>query len=382
MEANELLIEIVNRECLIDAVFSSPKNAEAAKKVSMRPLLIKGQRMYQAAEHFAQKVLHRNFSPKEFQEFILQKLLEYKQGVFFTADHDYYLLVNKKGAIKVLQKPSTKKTAEMSHNKPKNYLIAEGKPIPFLIELGLMNRFGRILPQKYDKFRQINRFLEMVEDVLNHFSGRKQIQIIDFGCGKAYLTFALYYYLNEIKGFDAHIMGIDLKKDVIEYCRNLALQLGCEKLQFQAGQIGDYQFSGRVDMVVALHACDTATDEAIAQAVRWDAAVILAAPCCQHELYHQIACLSLDALLRHGILKERIAALVTDAARAELLEMEGYATQILEFIDSEHTPKNLMIRAVKGNAKIKQEQAAKRYQEFKTLLNINPALDKLIRLKK
>jgi SAM-dependent methyltransferase len=306
----------------------------------------------------------------------------YKQGVIFTNENDYHLLTNRKGETKILKKAPTKKRESLSHNRQKNYLIPDDQPIPFLIKLGLMNVLGKISPQKYDKFKQINRFLEMVEDVIGALSDKKNIQIVDFGCGKAYLTFALYYYLHEVKGMDATIVGIDLKEDVIAYCQNLAAELNYDKLQFRLGSIDNYEPAKEIDMVVALHACDIATDEAIAQALRWKATLILVAPCCQHELYTQIKYSPLNSLLRHGILKERVAALATDAVRIDILEKMGYGTQILEFIDSEHTPKNLLIRAVRGLSKVKQLQAHQRYQEFKALLNIHPALEKLIEEKK
>lgn len=374
-----LLKSIIDNSLLLDAVFSSPLNKETAKKVTIRPVTVKGRGLFQVTEHYSQKVFHTNMTPQECGTFIMDRLLkEYKQGTLFTEEKDFHLLTNKKGVITLLKKAPTKKRTEELHNRQKNYALSEGKPIPFMIELGLMNGAGKIVPQKYDKFRQINKFLEVVQDVLSQFEEGKEIRIVDFGCGKAYLTFALYYYLREVKGMDISLTGVDLKEDVIAYCQGVAEKLGYTRLHFCLGDIAGYQSSGEVDMVVALHACNTATDEAIAQALRWGAKIILTAPCCQHELYGQIASPVLDSLLRHGILKERLAALATDAARADILEMMGYSAQIIEFIDSEHTPKNLMIRAVKGLSKQKQEQAHSRYQTFAHALNIAPALYRLI----
>ncbi len=322
--------------------------------------------------------MHRNLDSKSCEQLILDVYLQqFKQGLLQTQEGDYQLLNNRKGATTVLAQPASKKVCELSHNRKKQYLLSEGKPLPFLVELGLMNVQGKIFPQKMDKFRQINRFLEMVSDSLQGFSG-ETIHVVDFGCGKAYLTFALYYFLREVKGYDAHLTGLDLKKDVVSFCQQLAEKLGYRELTFSQGDIADFLPKEAVDMVVALHACDTATDAALAQAVRWKAKIILAAPCCQHELFSQVAAESLDALLQHGILKERFASLATDAARAALLEREGYATQLLEFIDSQHTPKNLLIRATRGNSEKQRKQAATRYEAVKKALSIQPALEGLL----
>ena len=235
-----------------------------------------------------------------------------------------------------------------AHNRVKQYILKEGTAVPFLVDLGVMNREGKIHNTSYDKFKQINRFLEFIEDILPALSREREITILDFGCGKSYLTFAMYYYLKELKGYDVNIIGLDLKEDVIKKCNGLAGKYGYDKLHFLHGDIADYAGVQKVDMVVTLHACDKATDYALAKAVAWDAQVILSVPCCQHELNSQIHNELLEPVLKYGILKERISALLTDGIRAELLESQGYSTQILEFIDMEHTPKNLLIRAVKN----------------------------------
>lgn len=240
----------------------------------------------------------------------------------------------------------------VSHNKKKNYLLPEGESVDFLVELGVMNNEGYVIKAKYDKFRQINRFIEFVEDVVKKLPAKREVKIIDFGCGKSYLTFALYYYLKVKKQMDVNITGLDLKADVIEKCNNLAKKLGYEKLEFLNGDIANYEGTDSVDMVVTLHACDTATDYALAKAVKWNARVIMSVPCCQHEINRQIKNDLLNPVLKYGILKERMSALITDGIRAGLLEENGYDTQILEFIDMEHTPKNLLIRAVRRNLSI------------------------------
>ena len=249
--------------------------------------------------------------------------------------------------------------------------------LSFLCDLGVMTAEGKIVRSKYDKFRQINRFLEFVEDILPTLYKEEKVHIIDFGCGKSYLTFALYYYLHELKGMDVHITGLDLKGDVIERCRRLGKKYGYEDLDFYQGDIKDFQQAGRVDMVVSLHACDTATDFALKKAVDWGAEVIFAVPCCQHEVNGQIENELLSPVLKYGILKERIAALVTDGIRANLLEEAGYEAQILEFIDMEHTPKNLLIRAVK-KGKANNGKSGEKTGRMAEALQVRTTLQKLM----
>ena len=234
-----------------------------------------------------------------------------------------------------------------SHNRQKRYILEEGKHVAFLEDLGVMTADGKVVRSRYDKFRQINRFLEFIEDILPRLNKSRENVIIDFGCGKSYLTFAMYYYLHELKGYEVRIIGLDLKQDVIDHCNRLSVAYGFDKLKFYHGDIASYDGVDHVDMVVTLHACDTATDYALEKAVKWDASVILSVPCCQHELNKQMDNELLRPVLQYGLIKERMAALYTDALRAEILENRGYRTQILEFIDMEHTPKNILIRAVK-----------------------------------
>lgn len=273
----------------------------------------------------------------------------------------------------------------MTHNRVKKYLLKEGIPVPFLIDLGVQTPEGQIVRARYDKFKQINRFLEFIEDILPTLSRERTVQIIDFGCGKSYLTFAMYYYLHELQKYDVEITGLDLKEDVIENCNELSRKYGYEKLKFEKGNIADYQGKDQVDMVVTLHACDTATDYALEKAVKWNARVILSVPCCQHEVNRQIRNEELEPVLRYGIVKERIAALVTDALRADMLEMMGYETDILEFIDMSHTPKNLLIRAVKkencagSREEQKKQDAAQDVQKVMEYLHIDPTLSRLLR---
>ena len=255
----------------------------------------------------------------------------------------------------------------------------------FLVGLGVQTPDGRVTKARFDKFRQINRYLEFIEDVIDELPTDRTIRIIDFGCGKSYLTFAMYYYLHELQHRDIQVTGLDLKTDVIKHCNELAEKLGYDRLKFERGDISTYEGTDVADMVVTLHACDLATDYALDKAVKWGASVILAVPCCQHELNRQIKCDSLKPVLKYGIIKERIAALLTDALRANLLEQQGYETQILEFIDMEHTPKNLLIRAVKKNGMRPQSGSGiskkNDISSVTELLHVAPTLEKLLQNK-
>ena len=267
---------------------------------------------------------------------------------------------------------------DLNHNRKKQYILQEGVPVPFLQDLGVMTEEGKIVHARFDKFRQINRFLEFIEDILPELDKGRELTILDFGCGKSYLTFAMYYYLHELKEYDIRIIGLDLKKDVIRHCNELSEKYGYEKLRFLEGDIADYTGVNKVDMVVTLHACDTATDYALAKAVGWDAKVILSVPCCQHELNRQIKNEILEPILKYGLLKERMAALITDGLRAQYLEREGYETQILEFIDMEHTPKNILIRAVKKRHAKEDNNIEASIKRCEAALRVSPTLGRLL----
>ena len=293
------------------------------------------------------------------------------------------VLVSKKGKMDIKAKEIKGKGKEeftpmLSHNRTKKYLLKEGVPIPWLIDLGVMTPEGKIKNSRYDKFKQLNRYLEFIQDILPKLPKEREIRIIDFGCGKSYLTFAMYYYLRELKHYDIQVTGLDLKEDVIEKCQKLADQYGYDRLKFQQGDIASYEGADQVDMVVPLHACDTATDFARAKAVQWGAAVILSVPCCQHELNRQVENESLAPILEYGILKERFAALLTDGLRAQMLQSAGYDTQILEFISIEHTPKNLLIRAVKNENRKDNEKQRMAWENCMQAFHVEPALKKLL----
>lgn len=366
MEELQRLFDTVLNKDFIRAVISNPREKGGIVKVKIRPLELKGQLVFQFESFTAKQAFHKNLDRDAAVQELSGCAGEFRQMQIETADAEYTVLISKKGkaTIKRKQRREKAQAADLSHNRQKRYILEEGKFVPFLRDLGVMTEDGKIVRSRTDKFRQINRFLEFIEDILPQLDRDRELTILDFGCGKSYLTFAMYYYLHELKGYDIRIVGLDLKADVIRHCGRLAEQYGYDKLTFLTGDISDYDGVDQVDMVVTLHACDTATDYALAKAVGWNAKVILSVPCCQHELNAQFSAGggSGDGLLApvmdYGLLRERFAALVTDGLRAKYLERAGYETQVLEFIDMEHTPKNILLRAVKRNGdKIKNTAA-------------------------
>ncbi len=374
-------------EDLQGVVLSNSRDREKLLKVQIRPVAIQGNLKFQAEEFAGNQVFHKNLNKAQAEAYIIDLLeKQMKQMELKSPLGTVQALVSKKGkmTVKIREKKASsgeypkisllsrqEKLSRLSHNRLKRYILEEGIPVPFLVDLGVMTAEGQIVRAYYDKFRQINRFLEFVEDVLPCLDKSKETVIIDFGCGKSYLTFAMYYYLKEKMGYSIRIIGLDLKREVIRHCNELSRKYGYETLQFYQGDIAGYEGVSQVDMVVTLHACDTATDYALAKAVRWGAKVILSVPCCQHELNAQMKNELLDPVFHYGIIKERMAALYTDALRAEVLENQGYRTQLLEFIDMEHTPKNILIRAVYHGSRKENEKEIRKIMEF---LHVKPAL--------
>ena len=366
MEELQKLFETVLNKDFIRAVISNPREKGGIVKVKIRPLELKGQLVFQFESFTAKQAFHKNLDRDAAVQELSGCAGEFRQMQIETADAEYTVLISKKGkaTIKRKQRREKAQAADLSHNRQKRYILEEGKFVPFLHDLGVMAEDGKIVRSRTDKFRQINRFLEFIEDILPQLDRDRELTILDFGCGKSYLTFAMYYYLHELKGYDIRIVGLDLKAEVIRHCGRLAEQYGYDKLTFLTGDIADYDGVDQVDMVVTLHACDTATDYALAKAVAWNAKVILSVPCCQHELNAQFSAGGgsgdgvLAPVMDYGLLRERFAALVTDGLRAKYLERAGYETQVLEFINMEHTPKNILLRAVKRNGdKIKNTAA-------------------------
>lgn len=375
-ELRTVLEDNLNSEFLL-AVLSNPRQADGPTKVRIRPVRHKDRQVYQFEAFCATQVFHQNLEKEEACGKILEYMENFRQMQLETQSAAVSALVSKKGKVTVKKKLRARKKApaETDHNRKKHYILEEGIPVPFLQDLGVMTAEGKIVRTKFDKFRQINRFLEFIQDVLPKLPREREIRILDFGCGKSYLTFAMYYYLHELQGLDVRILGLHLKEDVIRACNQLSQRYGYEKLRFLEGNIADYTGADEVDMVVTLHACDTATDFALAKAVGWKAKVILSVPCCQHELNGQMENELLRPILQYGLIKERLAALVTDGLRAQYLEREGYDVQVLEFIDMEHTPKNILLRAVRTGRKGENGAEIRACEEF---FHVSPTLGKLL----
>lgn len=373
-------------ETLIRVILSNPSSKDGVIKICARPMLKNKSLLFQIEEYTKTQVFHKNLTAGDASSYLTGKLssdtssqtASFKNALVETKSFTANVLVSKKGTITIKKKmnASPKQTKiSLSHNRKKKYILEEGIPVPFLIDLGVMTQNGNIVNAHYDKFRQINRFLEYIEDILPSLPTGRELRILDFGCGKSYLTFAIYYYLKVLKGYPVRITSLDLKEDVIRHCNELAVKYGYDKLEFLCGDIAYYDGCSQVDMVVTLHACDTATDYALAKAVGWGAKVILSVPCCQHELNKQMKNDLLSPVLHYGILKERMAALMTDGLRAQILEANGYRTQILEFIDMAHTPKNLLIRAVyNGHCADNKAQI----NELLAAFDVNPTLYRLL----
>ena len=359
---------------LYQIIISNPKGKKEITKVKIRPTIIKEELLYQISEWKNNQIFHKNMDKEQTVEKVVEYLeQDFSQMELTSKTVQATVLVSKKGKVTLKEKRNTAgKEIDLSHNKIKKYILQEGTPVPFLIDLGVQTREGKIVKSHYDKFRQINRYLEFIQDIMPILPKDRTINIIDFGCGKSYLTFALYYYMKIICNRDIQVIGLDLKEKVIEDCNRLAKKYQYDHLTFITGDVSTYTGEA-VDMVVTLHACDTATDYALMKAIDWKAKVIFTVPCCQHEVNKQIRCEELAPLLKYGIIKERISALLTDAVRANLLEEQGYQVQVMEFIDMEHTPKNILIRAV-----LDEKQRESKIDKVTDYFNVNTTLQKLL----
>ena len=384
MNQIEELLKRVLTSLLVDMVISGARGGGDFIKIKVRPVMIRDSLYFQVSRYTDKQVFHENMTAEDALETLSGWILhDFRQAQIRMQDEMVTVLVSKKGKATVKSKKAACiETQNLEHNRKKQYIIEEGTAVPFMIDLGVMTESGKIIRTRFDKYRQINRFLEFIEDILPELPTDRTVHIIDFGCGKSYLTFAMYYYLKVLKHYDIRITGLDLKQKVIEDCQALADRYGYDGLQFLCGDIADYNGTDEVDMVVTLHACDTATDYALYKAVKWHASVILSVPCCQHELNRKMQCETLSGAFQYGLIKERTAALMTDAMRGQLLEMKGYKTQLLEFIDMEHTPKNILIRGVKSKGllpKAARKQQMENYQKCRDFFGAELTLEKLFK---
>lgn len=378
----ELIVEALTKD-LQQIILSNAVDKQKETKIKVRPIMIKGELLFQCTKTLGPKELHENFTVSPAVDFLFTKIQEqFRQVEIDTDTWRAVILISKKGKVTINKKkkqPQVVINKDLSHNRTKQYILEEGTPVDFLIDLGVQTKEGKIVKAKYDKFKQINRFLEFIQDILPALPKDRKLTMIDFGCGKSYLTFAMYYYLKVLNHYDIRVIGLDLKEDVIDHCNGLSKKYGYDDLTFLLGDISTYEGVDAVDMVVTLHACDTATDYALYKAIKWNAKVILSVPCCQHEVNSQIQCDDLKSVLKYGLLKERISALLTDGMRANILEENGYDTQILEFIDMEHTPKNILIRGVKKEKRMEPVRQVKAdSKHLAQYLNVEQTLQKLL----
>ena len=372
---HQQLLDRLQTQSLVSATISQPRlKSNDLKRIRLKPVEIKDEYLIQFEYQHEHVLKHANLTLEKAAVELERLFNEFRQALFQFKDEKVQIQLSKKYKVSWNAEKTDAKPIELTHNRKKNYLLQDGVPYPFLVRLGVQSPDGKVKKQKYDKFRQINRFIEFIDDSLLHLPKDRTIRILDFGSGKSYLTFALYHYLRIEKGLDLRVTGLDLKKEVIEECQQIAEDLDYGQLEFLVGDINDYNEESAVDMVVTLHACDTATDMALARAVKWNAKVILSVPCCQHELNAQVNAPELGLMLQHGLIKERFSALATDSIRAELLNLVGYETQLMEFIDMEHTPKNILIRAYQTGKKPAPGQW-ERYQNFTKLLAVKPFLE-------
>ena len=383
------LIENIKDNKLIKIVFSDRQDGDF-NKIIMKSLSLKSAKNIQIESFKDNKAFHKNIELNNFQEIenILKEYIEnFKQILLQIESLDISFMKKKENFIKKENKNNLIKNSN-EHNKKKKYILNEGEKIDFLIELNLMSIEGKILKSSYNKFKQINKYLEFIDDVIVELKTKKlidnHINILDFGCGKSYLTFALYYYLKHYrKDLSFSIVGLDLKKDVIEFCNKVAQKLDYKNLEFLNGNIKDYDRTKKVDLVFSLHACNNATDYSLEKALSLNAKAILAVPCCHHEFFEKIQknknsefYNTLKIMADNGIILDKFASLATDSFRSLTLELCGYKTKMIEFIDMEHTPKNILIKAIKSKSSNLKEKL-KEYNRLKKFLGIQPLLEEL-----
>ena len=373
-------IETMFREDFIKLIISNRrKKSDETVKIVVSPIIIGKERMFQFERFSSAKVFHENRNREGAVKKVLELLNEqFRQADCFTSDHLLSLKISKSGKVLFSRRRQQNPCpVKVTHNREKKYILKEGTVIAPLIDLGIFTKEGKIVSQMYDKYRQINRFIEIVDDCIPE--NTQTLKVVDFGCGKSYLTFILYYYLTEVRGIEAEITGLDLKEEVIRTCNDLAKKYGYSGLSFFSMDIKDFRPVQPVDMIVSLHACDTATDYVLYHAIRHQAKIILSSPCCQHEVNAQLNPEHLSILSEYGIIQERFSALLTDAIRGNILKMNGYKTQLLEFVDLSHSPKNILIRSIRSNISPQKKQEAK--QQIERALaefQIRPALYRML----
>jgi len=336
---------------------------------------------YQIEKYTDKQVFHENIDVKSLKDKLLEYVpSNYKQLDAWSNIATFELKVSKKGKVHLGTKKSDNiDLSNMEHNNKKNYILKEGMIIEPLIDLGVFTKEGKVVNSKYDKYKQINRFVEIIDDEIRN-NDFKELTILDFGCGKSYLTFVLYYYFVEIRKINVKMIGLDLKDDVINKCNDIAKRYKYENLHFELGDINGFKYDNKVDMVITLHACDTATDYALYNAIKWNSRMIFSVPCCQHEFNKQIKTETLSILTKYGIVQERVSALMTDAVRANLLECMGYKTQLLEFIDISNSPKNILIRATQDNISVdKKDKSLAEVNSLMSEFNLNSTLFNLLK---
>ncbi|WP_250673936.1 SAM-dependent methyltransferase [Paraclostridium ghonii] len=382
MEELKNKINEITNDKLLKVVISNKLNKDVKyNKINIELKEKNNKEYYQIEKYTDKQVFHENIELDVLNSKLVELVFEnYKQIGAWSDSTNYDLKISKKGKIFLGKKKSQNgNLINKSHNREKNYILKEGMLIQPLIDLGIFTKEGKVVNSKYDKYKQINRFIEIIDDEIKK-NDYKELTILDFGCGKSYLTFVLYYYFVEIKKIDVKMIGLDLKDDVIKKCNDIAKKYNYKNLKFELGDINGYKYTDNVDMVITLHACDTATDYALYNAVKWNTKMIFSVPCCQHEFNDQINSAELSILTKYGIIKERVSALMTDAVRGNLLEVLGYKTQILEFIDIAHSPKNILIRASKASiSKEKKEKAMKEVDNIIKEFNLNSTLLNLLK---
>lgn len=382
MEELKKALDEVFKDDIIKIVISNKLNKEVKyNKIAVNLKETNKGGFYQIEKFTDKQVFHENINIESINEKVYEYLNgAYKQFSAWSENWTYDMKISKKGKVFLGKKKSdNSKVIKKGHNKEKNYILKEGMIIEPLIDLGVFTKEGKVVNSKYDKYKQINRFIEIIDDEIKK-NNYEELTILDFGCGKSYLTFVLYYYFVEIKKINVKMIGLDLKEDVIKKCNEIAKKYKFDNLHFELGDINGFKYNNKVDMVITLHACDTATDYALYNAIKWNAKMIFSVPCCQHEFNHQMKSESLHILNKYGIIQERIAALMTDSVRGNLLECAGYKTQLLEFIDISHSPKNILIRASKSNlSKDKKQKSLEQVNALMKEFNFNPTLYNLLK---